>query len=360
MAKLVYVMITRWGPETGVGKKIRNELKAFEMHGIETEVVEVEEKKKWQKILPFSSTHHWENVNIQGADYIYVRHETVNAPFINFLKRCKKNNPGAKIVMEIGTYPYYEEIKKVSNPLTVARDCFYQKFLKKYVDKITTFTSFEEIFGIPVIELVNCVEVDAVHPPKRDAYRNDKIINVIAVASVYYYYGFDRFLRGLAEYYKSEQAYEVRFHLVGDGPALEELKQLSKDLHLDPYVTFYGFKTGKELEEIYELADVGIDVLGGHRKGDIWFGTLKSREYICKGLPFITEYTLPDNLQPIRKYLLKVKADPSPVCINDVVDFMIEIKNESRLTTIRTMREFAYSYCDVSVAMNPVINYLKV
>lgn len=359
MPKLIYIAGSECTSETGVGKKIKNEIKAFQLNGIETEMIYVQEQPKWKKILPLSSSFGWKHLDVRNIDYLYIRWEPASAPFVHFLKRCKKNNPNVRIMMEIGTYPYLSELKKISNPLTIARDSFYQKFLKKYVERIFTFTSFNEIFGIPVTELVNCIDVDAVQLPARKEYRKDKIINVIAVASVHYYYGFDRFLRGLADYYQSEQEYAVKFHLVGDGPDLMSLKQLSKDLNLDDHVVFYGYKTAKELDEIYELADVGIDVLGGHRKGDIWFGTLKSREYMCKGLPFITEYALPDNLQPIKKYLLKVKADPSPICINEVVEFVIGIQNESRQSTIHTMREFAYSYCDISVAMNPVINFLK-
>lgn len=359
MSKLVYVAGGQWTPETGVGKKIANELKAFQMNGIETELILVEHNPKWKKAIPFSSSYKWDCVDVHDADYIYIRWEPVSAPFIRFLKRCKANNPHAKMVMEIGTYPYLDELKHFSNPVTIARDYYYQKFLKNYISIIFTFTSFDRIFDIPVVELVNCISVDNISVPKRQEYRDDKVINVIAVASLAYYYGFDRFLKGMADYYKKEQEYEVRFHLVGDGTILPELKELCRELKLDQYVTFYGYKTGKELDDIYELADIGIDVLGGHRKGDIWFGTLKSREYMSKGMPFITEYALPEGIAPIKKYILKEPDNEQNIDIEELVTFFEMIKTEDRAKTIENMRGFAYSYCDYRVAMSPVIDKLK-
>ena len=359
MSKLVYVAGGQWTPETGVGKKIANELKAFQINGIETELILVEHNPKWKKAIPFSSSYQWDCVDVHDADYIYIRWEPVSAPFIRFLKRCKANNPNAKMVMEIGTYPYLEELKHFANPVTIARDRYYQRFLKKYISTIFTFASFERIFDIPVIALVNCISVDNIAVPKRQEYRDDKVVNVLAVASLAYYYGFDRFLEGMAEYYKKEQEYEVRFHLVGDGTILPELKAQCRKLKLDRYVTFYGFKTGAELDEIYEQADVGIDILGCHRKGVSWFGSLKTREYMCKGLPFITEMILPEVITPIRKYILKEPYDDSRIDIEELVAFYKEIVKESRADTINTMRQFALSYCDIRVAMNPAIAYFE-
>ena len=125
---------------------------------------------------------------------------------------------------------------------------------------------------------------------------------------------------------------------------------------LEKHVIFYGFKSGEELDQLYDQADIGIDVLGGHRKGDFWFGTLKSREYLSKGLPFITEYEVPDNLKPIQKYILKVPDDEAPVDIKEVIRFYERIAEED---PTKDMRDFAKGYCDVSVVMKPLIDHLK-
>jgi hypothetical protein len=274
------------------------------------------------------------------------------------IKKWKMKNPNIRIVLEIGMYPYEDEMKKLSNPITLYRDKYYRKYIKYLIDRIAIFTPFNEVFGVPAIEMVNCISVDEIKIPKRKKYRADNTINIIAVASIAYFYGYDRLIKGLWNYYKRGGTENIVFHLVGEGDISTELKVLVNNLKLNEHVVFHGFKTGEELDQIYELADIGIDVLGGHRKGDIWFGTLKSREYMCKGLPFITEYTLPDDLKQIYRYILKVSDDESDIEVEKIVEFFNEMKQESRESTIKHMRDFAYSYCDISVAMKPVINYL--
>lgn len=343
----------------GVIKKIRNQIISFESKGIHTKLAFLERRKKIEMICPFSSSYRFDRIDTDDLDCLYVRWVPISYPMIKLLHDLKKINRRAKIVLEIPMYPYEGELKAFSNILTIYRDRFYRRFLKKYVDIIIVFTQFEEIFGIPTLQLINPIVVKDVPIPLRKVYRNDNVINIIAVASVEYYYGYDRLIRGLKNYYKTDHKYEVDFHLVGDGGALSGLKRLSYELEIADHMIFYGFKSGKELDDIYELADIGIDVLGGHRKNDFYFGTLKSREYMCKGLPFVTEYPLPEDINEIKEYILKVPADESDIDVDSIVSFFLEIKKEERNVTIKKMREFAYSYCDISVAMDPVINYLE-
>lgn len=365
MERLIYYSGEETSGDGGVSKKIRNQIKAFRNNGINAEWNIVYRKKKLLRILPFSSSFQWGKLQTPDVDYIYIRWEPESYPFIRFLGRIRKKNPACKIIMEIGTYPYEKELKKFSNPVTIIRNKIYRTFLKKYIDLITIYTDFDSLFGIRTLKLVNTIDVRNVITPKRLYYRNDNVINVIAVASIAYYYGFDRFIRGLSAYYKSDHPYyKVYLHLVGQSAdnsnTLDELKELCKNLDISQYVIFYGFRSGKDLDDIYEKADIGIDVLGGHRKGDIWFGTLKSREYMCKGIPFITEYPLPNEIAPIKKYILNTPADESDIDIQHIVDFFLSIKDkESRKDVIDNMRNFAMSYCDISVAMNPVINFFR-
>lgn len=365
MKKIVYCVGSEWitNETSGVSKKIKNEILALQNSGFEVERICVNQTKKLLRIIPFKGRHAWNRVKINtDVDTVYFRYEFSSFPLLIFLRRLKKKKPNQKIIMEIGMYPYIEELKKISNPLTIVRDIFYCKFLKKYIDRIVTFNEFDEIFGIKTIFAVNCINVGAIKVPNRVNYRNDNVINILAVAQIEFYYGYDRLLKGISNYYKDESIIDkadIQFHLVGNGHVVSELKQMCKFLNIENYVTFYGFKTGKELDDIYELADIGIDVLGGHRKDDYCFGTLKSREYMCKGLPFVTEYTLPKEISPIYKYILKAPDDESDIDVQQIVDFFNEIKREHRETTIKNMRNFAYSYCDISVAINPVIKYLR-
>ena len=53
---------------------------------------------------------------IKDADFIYLRKPSaINMGFIDFLKRVRKLNPKMKILLEIPTYPYDNEIKGMAS-----------------------------------------------------------------------------------------------------------------------------------------------------------------------------------------------------------------------------------------------------
>jgi len=363
LRKLYFLVSEGWNSPSGVGKKIKNEILSFELKGYEVSRVNVAKTPKLSQLIPFCDTHYWGRIDLpKDSDVIFIRYEFCSWPFIRFLKKIKKNNLKSSIVLEIASYPYENELKKLRNPFRYWRDLYYSRFLKKYVDLVVSPSNIANIHGIETINIVNCINVDEIKSLPKEYVGNGKVINIIAVAQVAFYYGYDRLIKGIANYYRNvnnAEKHEICFHLVGEGPAISDLKNMCEMLKVSDKVVFHGFKTGEELDKVYELADVGIDVLGSHRKGEKTFGTLKSREYIAKGLPFVTEYELPDSIKPISSYILKVPDDESDILVDDIIRFVDIIRQESRQDIIESMRSFAYSYCDVSVAMNPVIEYLE-
>ena len=355
--KVAYISAKEDPEHSGVYKKIRGQIQGLKDSGIDVELIENKGIKRWKKALPFSTrSYDWGKIDIPNdTNVIYIRYQLSDFPFVRALKRWKRKYHNIPIILEIPMYPYINELKEISNGITLFRDRFYSRYIHKYVDRIVTFTSHEEILGVKTIQMVNGIEVDNVKPKKTLKKRDQ--INIIAVALVNFSHGYDRLIEGMKEYYNVNKGKKnVVFHLVGEGSALPKLKKMVIDDGLEKHVIFYGFKSGEELDQLYDQADIGIDVLGGHRKGDFWFGTLKSREYLSKGLPFITEYEVPDNLKPIQKYILKVPDDESPVDIKEVIRFYERIAEED---PIKDMRDFAKGYCDVSVVMKPLIDHLK-
>lgn len=355
--KIAYISAKEDPNHSGVYKKIRSQIKGLEREGIEVDLIENEELPRWKKILPFSSrSYNWREINIPNdADAIYIRYQLSDYPFIKAIRRWKKENPRRNIILEIPMFPYISELEAISNKLTLLRDKIYSRYIYKYVDRIVTFTSHEEILGVETIPMVNGIEVDKVEEKKY--VKNDNSINIIAVALVNFSHGYDRLIEGIGKYYEAPgEKRNIIFHLVGDGDVLPKLRKLAKERLIEDHVLFYGFRSGDELNHLYDIADIGVDVLGGHRKGDVWFGTLKSREYLSKGLPFITEYSLPSELDPIKQYILKVPDNDSPIVIDDVIEFYNSLDKEN---VVLNMRKFAKNYCDVSVVMKPLVNYLK-
>jgi len=96
----------------------------------------------------------------------------------------------------------------------------------------------------------------------------------------------DRLVKGIADA-DIFTVKKIRLVIVGDGPAIPELKDLVSEQDLGQQVTFVGEKIGAELDKLFDNADVGIGTLGIHRKNIKIDSSLKHRGYAARGLAFI-------------------------------------------------------------------------
>jgi hypothetical protein len=138
-----------------------------------------------------------------------------------------------------------------------------------------------------------------------------------------YWHGYDRVIEGLRIYYCAgeKDKKKVFFHIVGDNTNRESTryKELVKKYSLSQYVLFYGKKSGKELDIIFNEADIAVGSLGCHRIAIKNAKPLKNREYCARGLPFF--YSDIDVDFEDRDFILKVPANDEPVNIAAIVDF---------------------------------------
>lgn len=71
--------------------------------------------------------------------------------------------------------------------------------------------------------------------------------------------GIDYLLRIVQQITQVQGRTDIHFMLIGGGPALEKMQQLSKELGVDEFVEFTGFKSGDELLERLSSADVCVE-----------------------------------------------------------------------------------------------------
>jgi glycosyltransferase involved in cell wall biosynthesis len=262
-----------------------------------------------------------------GVEMAYVRSFHNANPFTIGLFR-RLHAAGIRIAMEIPTYPYDAEYAHfpLASRLELAVDRLFRHRLALNADAIVTFTDEREIFGQRTIRISNGVDFDAL-PLHRPAPHAPGELHLIGVAEVHYWHGFDRLLRGLGEYYRSQPAVRVTFTLVGgiDTPErlgsaqAEGILPLIARYGLQDVVTLAGPLHGKALDEAFAQADMAVGSLARHRCGISCIKTLKNREYAARGIPFLYSETDADfDGQP---YVLKVAPDETPVPIPRVVDF---------------------------------------
>ena len=294
--------------------------------------------------------------------HIYIRRAVCDRFLISFMK--KLNKAGIKILFEIPTYPYDKEFPP--NSMYKKIDNKWRSKLSPLVQYIVTpFRGYDYIFDIPVITVDNGIIVDNVKRVIGNKENTDNTINLIAVAGLSYWHGYDRLIKGLIDYYDhQENPRELYFHLVGgemDNQFRKEYEQLVLGSSIESRVKFYGPVFGEELNKIYEIADIAVSSLGLHRLGLKQSATLKSREYLAKGLPIISEGNVGYDSEDF-KYALNVPMDESPINIQDIIDFYDRIYNNglmNREDIISDIVNYAYKNFDMYELMKNMIKELK-
>ena len=236
---------------------------------------------------------------------------------------------GIKIAMEIPTYPYDSEYKGFPffTRCGLQIDRLFRKTLAKRVNGIVTFSDEKTIFGQRTVRISNGVDFDTVPLRKTINNNSSPTLHLIGVAEVHYWHGYDRLIHGLGEYYRQYHDKEIYFHIVGGvwksemyhsqhAPGFHEL---ITHYHIEKQVIFHGQKMGKELDELFDLADFAIGSLARHRSHIDKIKTLKNREYAARGIPFI--YSETDEDFDHMPYILKAPADESAIDITKIIRF---------------------------------------
>lgn len=338
MRKALFLIFHGFDPNNGISKKISYQVNALKACGMDVHLCYMDETKtkrrmvdnvtvadygngmmsKMLKRTEFSSIVKYAQKN--DIEFVYIRsNHNANLFTIRMVKRMKQ--AGMKVVMEIPTYPYDSEYEAQGMSKQIFQDKLFRNRLAKYLDCIVTFSDYKEIFGQKTINISNGIDFDSV-PMKTTRNDTSKELNLIGVAEIHQWHGFDRIIKGLAKYYSKHQDYIVKFHVVGYFFSTEvetAFKQIISDNHMENYVILYGKQHGKTLDQIFDWCDMGVGSLGRHRVGIQHIKTLKNREYAARGIPFV--YSETDSDFDERPYVLKVPADESPVDIQQVVDF---------------------------------------
>lgn len=336
--KALFIVFHGFDPSNGISKKITYQINALNACGLHTQLCYMDEnynkrrmvgnqviadyghgiKSKILKRTEFASIVNYaikENIK-----FVYIRSNHNANPFtINMVKKMKK--AGMKVVMEIPTYPYDTEYISQGMGKQIFQDRIFRERLAKQLDAIVTFSNFNEIFGKKTIRISNGIDFDSIKI-KKSSTADSTVINLIGVAEIHPWHGFDRLIKGLAAYYSKPNDTIVKFHLVGYFFFHNDeimFKQMIAENHLEQYIILHGKKHGDELDKIFDACDFGIGSLGRHRVGIDKIKTLKNREYAARGIPFI--YSETDEDFDDKNYVLKAPADETPIDINRIIAF---------------------------------------
>ncbi len=385
--KLVYITFLNEDLRPGYKNKVHGQVRAFHKLGCDTELFicsdstirkyKVDENKSilvYEKAFKHKRKNTERNIYDEffnfvefsafiieylknnEVKYVYMRRIIpLNNRVIRMLKVCHKKE--TKVIYEYPTLPWGEEVKQ--NPTTGLKMKFfylmeqiYYKSLQKYVDCFTYIGRYDGKDGRYLqIQNAGCPD----DYPIVEKKQTSEDIRMLGVAHVGYWTGYDLMIEALAEYYKSSPTKIVYFDIVGTVDPSLKLEEKVKKLGLSKYVLFHGMKIGYELDDFFNNADIGVNVLrldSKSRKLEA-MATLKTIEYTFRGLPQIA--TLPFQIDCTQKdnpdFLLIVKGES--IDLQSIVDFVMQTKDSQMI------RDYAIKHMSWENVMKSVLDYIK-
>lgn len=268
-------------------------------------------------------------------DLLYLRYMPTFRGAVKTMRRLKAQ--GGLLVLEHPTYPRDTGVQKTF----IRRPVFFytDQVLKRINPMVDLYTLIGEpagntLDGRPAMNINNGVSLDGL-PLHVPAPQGD--VHLLALASMAKWHGYDRVIRAMAQYAGEERVF---LHMVGpDGDgSLEAWKRLAAELKLEKQVIFHGPLYGEALDAVIARCDVGLGVLAMHRMGLDYVMALKIREYMARGLPFISA-SLDTAIEPEGRYALMVPDDESALDMERVVAFAKRAKQDTEIPLM--MRAYA-------------------
>lgn len=278
----------------GVAKKIYSSVKSAEELGYLAD----------SKIfMPADKLSYLLSMLREQSNIIYIRSHGPTA-FLQFFILLIKRLQGKTIIVDIPT-PKVIALKEIN---TLNASSFTKALSKliligsgswvlfpahrvvQYADEGCWFS-----FGVrhKTIKIGNGIRINSDIPLVVPTEKND-YFNLIAVAQLADWHGYDRLIRAIALLKEKHKNFNVSLKIVGDGDALSELKALTNKLHLEHCINFTGILYGNDLDSAFESAHIAVSSLGLHRKGLDEASDLKTREYMARGLCVIGTGKDPD------------------------------------------------------------------
>lgn len=328
MSKSLYLAHWNMTDGDGITKKIKAQISALnDVHG-HCDYVVLGQNKVYSNVTSKNSVRKIMSDLASEYNFVYVRncngYGTLKLLYIlNFID-------SKQVVYEIPTFPYWGEIASFSSKVEYS---FKKLFIRFWVDKIVYIGVAEKkVWGLSASSITNCISwpIEPAILSKVLCQNND--VQVVGVASQALWHGYDRFIEGMS----TEKNSNITFHIVGDGPTLNELKLLTKRLELTKNVIFHGRLDGYELNNLLLDMDCGIDSLGRHRVGITHNSSLKAKEYLAYGLPVVMSHT--DLSIHNFDSVLKVSESDDPISLNDVLELVRNNKNNKE-----KIQSFAYA-----------------
>jgi len=221
------------------------------------------------------------------TNFVYIRYHVLsNDALARLAKVVAEKFP---LYFEIPTFPYDGELTQEQLKVDIEN----QKSISPYVTGVFSPACMDsDVFlGKKIIKTGNGVQLCNIDSERKNKSIEEEF-NIVGVASLAFWHGYDRIISSLSDFKSRLPNVRCRYYIIGEGPEKEKLAKLAKSLSVENMVQFCGSLDGEELLKMYDKAHCGVASLGLHRHHDegIKIETLKVREFMAIGLPFVLSY----------------------------------------------------------------------
>lgn len=361
MEKLLYIALTNFeDPAEGVAIKVHSQIKGLEECGYDvycaaygTEGIYLYNRQEKALLQNYGNVHRrvlllsalLRHLKEQEYGICYIRFPYIDWWLKQIIKELKRHH--ATIYIEVSTYPIHcPSLREdgIAAVLLYRQHKFFSRGLNKYVEKVLYIgNKTDRIFGCTAEAIPNGCDVERYKMmPPMDANREEIVL--IAVAGMFAHHGYERLLGGMADYYRNGRPEKVvKVYMVGDGPMKENYQKAVIENGLIEHIHFTGVKSGEELDALFEHADIAVGPLGLYKENCYQASTLKVKEYLSRGIPFIyacEEIALSAELP----YALKVENRPGNLDMGEVLKFWDKIRNEDFRINMRAYAQEHYAW----------------
>ena len=175
--------------------------------------------------------------------------------------------------------------------------------------------------------------------PEVSAKSKTECLSIIAVGAIAKWHSWDKVIEAIDVCFKLNPQFKIKFTVVGDGPELVNLRNLTSKLALSDVVKFTGMLAKPDLVKLYREADLGVGTFGWDTIGIKVASPLKYREYLANGLPVIYTTEDPDLIEGNN---VAFKVDGS---VESIVQKLLSI-NSNELPSKVVCRQYCKDHMD--------------
>lgn len=277
-----------------------------------------------------------EIITIEKPTNIILRLGMIDSSYMRFIKKYMP-------IIEQASAPL--EINFINAPL-------YKKLAKKYMPKVFQYTKlmtaclryFKEFYPSETQKLYilnNSVDISK-YKPKKYHNKGKSSYNILLMSNIYSKYtycGYDRLLKGLQKYLRTNKPdKKINIYVLGsDIDGFKELLKYHKIFLPKTIVQFHflGFRTISQINKIIGKIDLGINDLAAHRQGIKSVSALKTNDFLGWHLPFIISGDDENIFKYKEGFYKKFKIGEENIDFKEVLHFIDNFTKKDYLNMIK-------------------------